>query len=158
MVVASLKIFLVLRCKKAEECQCTWKLRVMVVKDTSFFTINKYKGPNTCVKAYLNWDHQQLDFDLVVDHTKTMIKAQVTLSVTTIQATIMEKFGYEISYEKVLVGKHKILTILFGDFHKSYTELPRFFMALEQTNRGCVVTWKTFDSHIYNTKVFQRIF
>ena len=35
---------------------------------------------------------------------------------------------------------------------------PRFFMALEQTNPGCVVTWKTFDSHIHNTEVFQRVF
>ena len=31
-------------------------------------------------------------------------------------------------------------------------------MALEQTNLGCVVTWKTFDSHMHNTKVFQRVF
>ena len=46
----------------------------------------------------------------------------------------MEKFEYEISYKKVLVGKHKELTILFGDFHKSYAELPHFFMELEQAN------------------------
>ena len=61
-----------------------------------------------------------------------MIKAQSTLSVAAIQATIMEKFGYEISYKKALVGKHKALTILFVDFHKSHEELPRFFMALER--------------------------
>ena len=52
----------------------------------------------------------------------------------------MEKFGYEISYKKALVGKHKALTILFGDFPNSYAELSRFFMALEQSNSGCVVT------------------
>ena len=46
----------------------------MVVKDTSFFTINKYKGPHTCVNACLNWDHQQLDSNLIVDHIKAMIK------------------------------------------------------------------------------------
>ena len=44
VVVASSKKLIALRCKKAEECQCTWKLRVRVVKDTSFFSINKYKG------------------------------------------------------------------------------------------------------------------
>ena len=33
-VVASSKKLLVLRCKKAEECQYLWKLRAMVVKDT----------------------------------------------------------------------------------------------------------------------------
>ena len=70
----------------------------------------------------------------------------------------MEKFGYEISYKKALVGKHKALTILFRDFHKSYAKLPRFFMALEQENPGFVVTWKTFDNHMQNIEVFQRVF
>ena len=89
------------------------------MKDTSFFAINKYKGPHTCVNACLNRDQQQLDSNLVVNHIKAMIKAQFTLSVAVIQATIMEQFGYEISYKKALVGKHKALTILFGDFYKS---------------------------------------
>ena len=87
-----------------------------------------------------------------------MIKAQFTLSIADIQAIIMEKFGYEISYKKALVGKHKALTILFGDFYKSYAKLPCFFMALEQENPGSVVTWKTFDNHMQNIEVFQRIF
>ena len=117
VVVASSKKLLVLKCKKVDECQCTWKLHAMVVKDTSFFALNKYKGPHTCVNPYLNQDHQQLDSNFVVDHIKAMIKAQFTLSVAAIQATIMEKFKYEISY-KALVGKHKALTILFRDFHK----------------------------------------
>ena len=84
VVVASSKKLLVLRCKKAEECQCTWKLRAMVLKDTSFFTINKYKGSQTYVNPCLNQDCQQLDSYLVADHIKAMIKAQFTLSVATI--------------------------------------------------------------------------
>ena len=96
------------------------------MKDTSFFAINKYKSPHTCVNVCLNQYHQQLDSNLVVDHIKAMIKAQFTLSVAAIQATIMENFGYEISYKKALVGKHF--------FHKS--ELPHFFMELEPANPG----------------------
>ena len=61
VVVASSKKLLVLRCKKAEECQCQWKLRAMVIKDTSLFVINKYTGPHTCVNPCLNRDHHQLD-------------------------------------------------------------------------------------------------
>ena len=70
----------------------------------------------------------------------------------------MEKFGYEMSSKKTLVGKHKTLTILFRDFHKSYAELSHFFMALEQANLGCVATWKTFDNYMPNIEVFQRVF
>ena len=68
VVVASSKKLLVLRCKKVEECQWTWKLRAIVMKDTYFFSINKNKGPHTCANPCLNWDHQQLDSNLVADH------------------------------------------------------------------------------------------
>ena len=116
VVVASSKKLLVLRCKKAEECQCQWKLRAMVVKDTSLFVINKYKGPHTCVNPCLNRDHHQLDSKLVAAHIQAVIKAQFALSPAAIQAIVMEKWGYEISYKNSLDGKHKAFRHLFGDF------------------------------------------
>ena len=91
IVVASSKKLLVLRCKKEEECHCPWKLRTMVVKDTSLFVINKYTGPHTCVNPYLNRNHHQLDLNLVATHIKALIKAQFTLTTTAIQGSVMEK-------------------------------------------------------------------
>ena len=131
VVVASSKKLLVLRCKKAEECQCLWKLRVMVVKDTCLFVINKYKGPHTCVNPCLNQDHHQLDSNLVAAHIKEIIKAQFTWTTAAIQASVIEKWGYEISYKKVLDGKHKELRQLFGDFSQSYTEMSCLFLVIE---------------------------
>ena len=61
---------------------------------------------------------------------------------TAIQASVIKKWRYEISYKKVLDGKHKAIRQLFGDFSRSYTELPRLFLAIEQTNPRCVVIWK----------------
>ena len=130
MVVASSKKLLVLICKKAEEYQCPWKLRAMLMNDTYLFFINKYKGLHTCVNPCMNQDHHQLDSNLLAAHIKAIIKAQFTLFVVVIQASVMEKWGYEISYKKVLDGKHKALRHLFGDFSQSYIELPRFFLAL----------------------------
>ena len=158
VVVASSKKLLVLRCKKAEECHCTWKLRAMVVKDTSLFVINKYTGPHTCANPCLNRDHHQLDSQLVSTHIKTLIQAQFTLSTATIQASVMEKWGYQISYKKALDGKHKAIRQLFGDFSQSYTKLPRFFLGIEQSNPGCVVVWKTCETNMPNTEIFQRVF
>ena len=91
VVVASSKKLLVLRCKKAEECQCLWKLRAMVVKDTCLFVINKYKGSHTCINPYLNRNHHQLNSNLVAAHIKAIIKAQFTLTKAVIQASVMEK-------------------------------------------------------------------
>ena len=80
------------------------------------------------------------------------------MATTSIQESVMDKWGYEISYKKALDGKHKVLRHLFGDFSQLYTELPRLFLALEQANPGCVVIWKTFDSNMPNTEIFQSVF
>ena len=103
----------------------------MVVKDTCLFVINKYQGPHTCVNPCLNQGHHQLDSNLVVAHIKAIIKAQFTLTTATIQASVMEKWGYEISYKKALDGKHKALGHLFGNFSQSYTKLSHLFLALK---------------------------
>ena len=75
-----------------------------------------------------------------------------------IQASVIEKWGYEISYKKALDGKHKAIRQLFGDFSQSYTKLPRLFLAIEQSNPGCVVIWKTCDINMPNNEIFQRVF
>ena len=95
----------------------------MVLKDTSLFVINKYTGLHTCVNPCLNWDHHQLDSKLVATHIKALIKAQFTFTTATIQANVMEKWGYQISYKKALDGKHKAIRQLFDDFSQSYTKL-----------------------------------
>ena len=158
VVVASSKKLLVLRCKKAEECQCQWKLRAMVVKDTSLFVIKKYTRPHTCVNPCLNRDHHQLDSKLVAAHIQAIIKAQFTLSPAAIQAIVMEKWGYEISYKKALDGKHKAFRHLFGDFSQSYTDLPRLLLGIEQANPRCVVIWKTISHGVPNNETFQHVF
>ena len=131
VVVSSTTKLLVLRRKKAKQSQFPWKLRAMVVKYTTSFAINKYNGLHKCVNPCLNRDHQQLDSNVIAAHIQGMIKAQFTLSVAAIQASLVEKFGYQISYKKTSKAKLKALTNLFGDFYKSYAELPYFFIALE---------------------------
>ena len=108
VVVAFSKKLVVLRCKKAEECQCPWKLHAILVKDTCLFVIKKYKGSHTCVNPCLNRDNHPLDSNLVAAHIKA-IKAQFTLSVAAIQSSVMEKWGYTISYKKALDENHKAL-------------------------------------------------
>ncbi|RVW36159.1 hypothetical protein CK203_079632 [Vitis vinifera] len=92
VVVESTTKLLVLRCKKAKQSQCPWKLRAMVVKGTTSFAINKYNGPHKCVNPCLNRDHQQLDSNLIAAHIQGMIKAQFTLSVAAIQAKLPQFF------------------------------------------------------------------
>lgn len=113
----------------------------MVVKGTSLFAITKYVGPHICVNPCMNRDYCQLDSKLVANHIKSMIKVQFTLSVVAVQASIMEKFGYEISYKKPFLGKQKVITNLFGDLYKSCKTAPLFY-ALNQENYGRVAQGK----------------
>ncbi|KAL6335901.1 hypothetical protein AAG906_003526 [Vitis piasezkii] len=158
IALSSTKKLLALRCKKVEQSQCPWRLRAKVVKGTSLFEINKYNGPHTCVNPCMNQDHHQLDSNLIAAHIEGMIKTQFTLSVVSIQASVVERFEYRISYTKLLKGKRKTLTNLFDDFYKSYAKLPHFFDALEQANLGYVVIYKTFPGNMRNEEVFQRVF
>ncbi|RVX03620.1 Serine/threonine-protein phosphatase 7 long form-like [Vitis vinifera] len=54
---------------------------------------------------------------------------EMTITVAAIQVVVAEQFGYQISYQKVMKAKRKAMTRLFGDWYKSYAELPRFFLA-----------------------------
>ena len=91
-------------------------------------------------------------------HIKAIIKTQFTLTTAAIQESVMEKWGYEISYKKAVDRKHKELRQLFGDFSQSYTQLSCLFIAIEQANLRCVVIWKISDINIPNTKIFQCVF
>ena len=74
----------------------------MTVKDTGMFRITKYKGPHTCVNPCINQDHSQLDSSFVSEYIETLVKAEMTITVTAIQIVVAEQFGYQISYQKTI--------------------------------------------------------
>ena len=121
IVYSSNASVLVLKCKKVLDCQ--WRLRAMVVKDTSMFKITKYTSLHTCVNPCTKRDHSQLDSNFVCELVETLVKAQITITVAAIQAAVVEQFGYHISYQKAMKAKTKAMTRLFGDWYKSYGEL-----------------------------------
>ncbi|RVW92837.1 Serine/threonine-protein phosphatase 7 long form-like [Vitis vinifera] len=79
-------------------------------------------------------------------------------TVAAIQAVVAEQFGYQISYQKTMKAKRKAMTRLFSDWYKSYAELPRFFLALEQSNPGCIMYSKMVPRNNTNEEIFQRVF
>ena len=82
----------------------------------------------------------------------------MTITVVTIQAVVAEQFGYQISYQKTMKAKRKAMTRLIGDWYKSYVELSCFFLALEQSNLGCIVYSKMVFGNSPNEESFQCVF
>ena len=128
------------------------------MKDTTIFKITKYLSPHTCVNPCINQDHSQMDSSFVSELVETLVKAQMTITVATIQVVVVEQFGYHISYQKAMKAKRKAMARLFGDWYKSYAELPRFFLALKQSNPGCIVYTKTIPGNKPNEEIFHRVF
>ncbi|KAL6345686.1 hypothetical protein AAG906_017422 [Vitis piasezkii] len=71
-------------------------------------------------------------------------------------SVVAEQFGYQISYQKAMKAKRKAMTQLFGDWYKSYADLPRFFPTLEHSNPGCIVYSKMVPGNNLNEEIFQR--
>ena len=67
----------------------------MAVKDTSMFRITKYKGHHTCVNPCINQDHSQLDSSFVFKYIETLVKVEMIITATAIQAVVAEQFGYQ---------------------------------------------------------------
>ncbi|CAI9096176.1 OLC1v1032261C1 [Oldenlandia corymbosa var. corymbosa] len=102
----------VLKCKQAPECP--WRLRATTPKEGSFFEIKKYTAPHVCKKSN-NQGHAQMDSAFVARHIKALVKAQNSISSSSIQAEILEKFNYSISTKKAWTAKQKAIIELFGD-------------------------------------------
>ena len=69
----------------------------------------------------------------------TIVKVEINIKITTIQATIHEGFLYDISYKKDWVAKHKALEWLFGSHEESFQMLSRMLLALKESNLSTVV-------------------
>ncbi|RVW27306.1 hypothetical protein CK203_107311 [Vitis vinifera] len=82
---------------------------------------------------------------------------EMTITAVAIQAVVAEQFGYQISYKKAMKEKRKAMTRLYGDWYKSYAELPRFFLALEQSNPGCIMYSKMVPGNNPNEEIFSVV-
>ena len=59
---------------------------------------------------------------------------------------VHEKFGHQVTYRKAWLGRQRAFTLVYGDFQKSFSELPKFFAAFQYFNPGTVVEWKHEES------------
>ncbi|KAL6512976.1 hypothetical protein OROHE_019766 [Orobanche hederae] len=78
----------VVKCKQAPKCP--WRLRASIPRGASFFKVKKYDGPHTCINPIINRDHLQLDSGFVAGQIKSLVKAQLSITLTGIEALITD--------------------------------------------------------------------
>ena len=127
-----------MKCKRHQESGCKWRLRACQRKTHELFKITQYDGPHKCVYPRLSRDHPQLNSNLLAQEIESQVKAEPSITVAALNAKVIDKFSYDVSYKKMWYTKQKAIKNIFGDWDTFYRVLPRFIIALEKYN-GTIV-------------------
>ena len=76
-----------------------------------------------------------------------LVEASPRVSVSVLIADIRSRYGYTVGYHKAWYAKQKAMGRLFGDWDKSYTELPAWLNAMQQFHPGTIVDLQTVDAY-----------
>ncbi|KAH0668592.1 hypothetical protein KY289_023085 [Solanum tuberosum] len=72
---------------------------------------------------------------------------------------VHEKFGHQVTYRKAWLGRQRAFELVYGNFEKSFSDLPKFFAAFQHFNHGTIVEWKHEESmSSLEVKTFKFVF
>ena len=134
-----------MRCRFYDSLGCPWFLRGRKVGG-SLWKIGKYFNNHRCETEGLTTGHTNLDTNLIASLFLNQISKNPKLLVVDVMSKVHEKFGHQVTYRKAWLGRQRAFTLVYGDFQKSFSELPKFFAAFQYFNPGTVVEWKHEES------------
>ncbi|KAA0051208.1 uncharacterized protein E6C27_scaffold1250G00060 [Cucumis melo var. makuwa] len=71
---------------------------------------------------------------------------------------IKQQYGYTVKYRRVWQAKRKALVVVFGDWEKSYNELPYWLSVVVHYNPETRVDWFFLPSDVPGLIIFGRVF
>ncbi|XP_070004678.1 uncharacterized protein [Nicotiana sylvestris] len=120
---------------------CHWMLRASK-KKTSLWKVGKYIPTHTCEMDTFNGNHFNLDIDLIslvlIPHIEASIRYKIKECITAVH----QEHGHTITKRKAYLGHKRAFEIVYGNWDKSFADLPRYMAALQQFNPGTIVEWK----------------
>ncbi|KAL4271406.1 hypothetical protein GQ457_13G008800 [Hibiscus cannabinus] len=75
-----------------------------------------------------------------------LVEANPRVPVSSIQATVAQQFEYQIQYKNGWRARDRALRSVYGDYDKSYNELPALLMAITHFISGTIVRYETKDA------------
>ncbi|CAM8995238.1 unnamed protein product [Rhodiola kirilowii] len=124
---------LVLECRKGEEI-CPWRLRVVVLARTTYWTVRKYGGDHVCHNNSILQSNIHLNAQFIAREMRNVMDANTKFSAGQIRNIIQRDYGYEISYWKAWKAQQKALVYLFGKWDESFNKLPHLMQALQDSS------------------------
>ncbi|XP_070015182.1 uncharacterized protein [Nicotiana sylvestris] len=100
-----------------------------------------------------NGNHFNLDINLIslvlIPHIEAFIRYKIKECITAVR----QEHGHTITKRKAYLGCKRVFEIVYGNWDKSFADLPRYMAALQQFNPGTVVEWKLEripdDTHVF---------
>ncbi|KAH1105604.1 hypothetical protein J1N35_009372 [Gossypium stocksii] len=118
---------------------CNWSIRAAFMKRNQIREVRKYNGPRTCRVERISQDHTKLDSNVIRDFIVPLVKENLPISVLDLIVEIRTRYGYCVSYRKAWNGKQKAIAELYGDWDKSYNDLPNLLAAMQQICSGSCI-------------------
>ena len=145
------------RCKQWDE-GCRWRLRACRRKIHGMFEITKLGENHTCLYTEVAQDNSQLDSNFMSIEIQNLVRADPSVPVAVLQEALKKQYGYNVKYRRVWEAKKKALVAVFGDWEKSYSELPYWLSAAVHYNPGTRVDWHFLPSDVPGKTIFGRVF
>ncbi|XP_070007192.1 uncharacterized protein [Nicotiana sylvestris] len=120
---------------------CHWMLCAMK-KKTGLWKVGKYIPTHTCEIDTFNGNHFNLDIDLISLVLIPYIKATIRHKIKECITAVHQEHGHTITKRKAYLGQKRAFEIVYGNWDKSFVDLPRYMAALQQFNPETVVEWK----------------
>ena len=89
---------------------------------------------------------------------QNIVKVDPNVTVHVLVEIIKQQYGYNVKYGRVWQAKKKALITVFGDWEKSYNELPYWLSVVVHYNPGTRVDWFFLPSDVPGTTIFGRVF
>ncbi|KAL9667565.1 hypothetical protein QQ045_001927 [Rhodiola kirilowii] len=131
---------LVLECQKHEE-GCPWRLRVVVMQRTTYWTVRKYGGDHISHNNSILQSNIHLNAHFIAREMRNAMDANMKFSTGQIRNLIERDYGYQISYWKAWKAQQKVLVYFFCKWDESFSRLPHLMQPLQDSSPNNFVKW-----------------
>nr|XP_012568213.1 uncharacterized protein LOC105851575 [Cicer arietinum] len=128
-VVKSDQYMYVIKCVNP---QCLFKCTTSLSQKSKQWVIGRLKGPHDCANSSMSQDHTKLDSNIICESIKSLLKVDPSIKVKVIIAHIRERYNYTITYRKVWMSKNKAIEMIYGNWEKSYNDIPRWLLTMQK--------------------------
>ncbi|KAH6811822.1 hypothetical protein C2S51_025584 [Perilla frutescens var. frutescens] len=134
--VSLIKLRLGYVCKHGGDCP----FKCFAVADGHMWRIYKFNGTHTCHLDMGRIAPRQVPARVLGKYfARRLVDERVVLKLKEMMAELVREFGIHIDYSFALRTRNIAIQMVYGDFDKSYAQLPAFLHTLQLMNQGTVV-------------------